>query len=162
MKKEPMTPARAVATMEQLKYFPKGEAALRDIMQTIDKYLKTGDEIEQLIAKMKTVDEWPGPATFEAECRSIARMTADGSLPLYVSPAPQAISCPTCGDWGHVQRGGVYERCTCHAGYELDEEFLQQLNGRVNRIPGSPRQIARASEILEFQKTLKRVLGEFD
>ncbi len=128
-----MNSQEACEVLDQLNHFPKITLARVMIMQTIDKYVpqsRIAGLVEDICAKY---DTWPGPATFAAECKA-AGEEETGSVKTWKPDYSAQVAgelCPRCDSWGHVQRNGNYERCSCTAGYELDSEFLQLLNSRT-------------------------------
>lgn len=96
---------------------------------------------QQVVDKMMEFDRWPGPAVFFQLVRRVRYGNlADAPTPpellsQYLPPPPAEV-CPQCDGFGYVVADGVYARCGCAQGAELQEIFLDMLNRRTAKVRG--------------------------
>lgn len=95
----------------------------------------------EVVDKMMEFDRWPGPAVFFQVVRRVRygnlgdAPTPPELLSQYLPPAPAEL-CPQCDGFGYVVKDGVYARCGCAQGAELQEIFLDMLNRRTAKVRG--------------------------
>lgn len=124
---------KQISDLTQTKFFPEPkEKTLKTCARLLEPILKTEFQAAELCqAVLTNYDDWPGFKTLVEIAKSIAKPTIDQQAKEYEEYLRG--SCPTCGNSGHVLRGGVYERCGCYAGRQQPQVWIDELNFRARQ-----------------------------